>query len=225
MSSLQRKRQAKKQARIAMKRIRAAEDLAGNESMPIGSGVAVVDWRTPPSAAVAVAEAAADRPRYFKDETGEVHAFTKDDAKHDASGWINVSLVTEDGDYESHPYDLFETGPHDMQLVGGVGLRMYFDYVHRTALIFFGVGVLSLISCHAMKEGGQLGHGMYFLPATSRFRTIVSCASMRMSFEPELLYCFPVSSAGSPIILFSCVQRWTQENNIITSRFRTIVSF
>eukprot|EP01052_Picozoa_sp_SAG31_P007412 SAG31_NODE_353_length_17229_cov_8.702160_16_plen_114_part_00 len=37
-------------------------------------------------------------------------------------------------------------------------------------------------------------------------------------FKPKMpkvrLYCFPVSSAGS-IILFSCVQRWTQENSII----------
>ena len=33
--------------------------------------------------------------------------------------------------------------------------------------------------------------------------------------QKERLYCFPVSSAGHPIILFSCVQCWTQENNMI----------
>eukprot|EP01052_Picozoa_sp_SAG31_P025355 SAG31_NODE_2218_length_6159_cov_3.265182_3_plen_88_part_00 len=30
----------------------------------------------------------------------------------------------------------------------------------------------------------------------------------------DRLYCFPVSSAGQ-IIVFSCVQRWTQENTTI----------
>eukprot|EP01052_Picozoa_sp_SAG31_P020228 SAG31_NODE_1512_length_8055_cov_3.286199_2_plen_203_part_00 len=49
-------------------------------------------------------------------------------------------------------------------------------------------------------------------------RSILNGLSQAFASVCVFLYCFPVSSSGS-IILFSCVQRWTQENSIITLKW------
>ena len=183
-------KQAKKQRRtVAKGRRQRAAGKAGDSEKGEGGNAGldarpVIDWNAKPDPEIARAVAAIQRPRWFAhEEGGTKNAYSMSKAKLEPSGWPATSLETVDfgrtdrghgHGHKSHQYAYFSSSPEDMDDIGGIGLRMYFEYVRLAMAVFLVLGLASVASLYADQTGGPKGHGMFFLPATSRFRSAVA---------------------------------------------------